>query len=1089
MSARRKSWPIWIASLLIILLIGCAAVWFARKPIASFFAKRWCSAQALQCSFELERLELSGLSLSNLRVDGQTVPRLVTAERAEIAWTGLLSPTVTDIKVQKPGLRAAFDGEVLTLDGLEQIFSGNSEASGPSPILDIRDGSVEIVTPAGSLQGGFSLNGQLPKMGRVEAALRPTELKEGEDWLVLKAGTLGVEIGPQSMLTGRADLQIETARLGSFEAENMQLSGVTDPENSQRIDWNIDADKLVYGDALGVTAFTSSGEIGFDRSSIESAGIAALKEMRAAITADKLTFPGLHLERTKFDLQAARIGDTAFDLAIGGLAETLVSSPISSTGAAFTWDGRADVETQVLEGAGYVDLSLANLDPIIRQALFGSLKVDNPLKAHFDTLRNGLDQGFAAFSTKLAYRFDYESAQDWQIVLPDRLSVKARNGLTVELSQPGGARDTIQISPNFTTASGLLRLSGAGLPAITADLRQFELRGGETLESETLVKFGGVRVPPWTRQGLTVQADLNRADFERSAQSTRLDALGEVSLSGALLGLGLQEARLFGGIRARSGSEGWRVETVDRDCLGLDIAAVRIGGTFTLSDLVFPICPEDGRFIRQQNGRATGRIILGDVNVPIAGKDLSGVAGLKQAELSWSTENGLTFGVIADALNFPMQIGSNDLTIAALTPEVTLATSKGTQLQAGLGRTELSGSLVPASIAIRPTSVSGTILPSGFSGATEQMRVEITDIRDDPLYRPLLGQFNMQFDGTGLQLTGPIQLGEAGPTIAETELALNLVRLDGTASLTSRDLLFSPRGLQPKDLSDRVRGLLSNGRGLLRGKADFTINAGKLAGSGSITAEDFGFDTLRIGAVDGVTGDVNFSDILSLTTAPGQEMQIGKINPGVPLSNGTLTFQVLNGREANIESAIWPFAGGMLTVDPTRWTIAGTSDVITVNANAIELSELVEALSLPDLQAEGTVTGSFPIELVGGNAFIRDARLIADAKGGVLKYTGSAVQQAATADETVGAAFTALRDFRFSVLELGVNGNLIDDIIVSLTLLGRNPDVLGGSEFKYNISIDSKLAQLIQSGRDIATSSVVTGTVVDELTKDTSEGP
>jgi len=168
---------------------------------------------------------------------------------------------------------------------------------------------------------------------------------------------------------------------------------------------------------------------------------------------------------------------------------------------------------------------------------------------------------------------------------------------------------------------------------------------------------------------------------------------------------------------------------------------------------------------------------------------------------------------------------------------------------------------------------------------------------------------------------------------------------------------------------------------------------------------------------------------------------------------------------------------------PTKWTIAGTSDIITVEADKIELSQLIETLSLPDIEAEGTVSGTFPIELQGGNAFVRNARLVADSKGGVIRYKGNTLPetQGRDQDNVTQAAFKALRNLRYSVLELGVNGNLIGDIVVSMKVLGKNPDVLGGAEFSFNIAVDSKLAQLIQTGRGLMSSDVITETTINEI--------
>ncbi|MBR9834027.1 MAG: hypothetical protein GYB42_02305, partial [Alphaproteobacteria bacterium] len=169
-----------------------------------------------------------------------------------------------------------------------------------------------------------------------------------------------------------------------------------------------------------------------------------------------------------------------------------------------------------------------------------------------------------------------------------------------------------------------------------------------------------------------------------------------------------------------------------------------------------------------------------------------------------------------------------------------------------------------------------------------------------------------------------------------------------------------------------------------------------------------------------------------------------------------------------IEGATWPLAGGTIALQPTEWTIAGRTEELMIDATAIELAELVDVLSLPDMKAEGTISGTFPLTLEGGNVWVRNAFFLADSKGGTLSYTGTAAAQAGLADDRVDAAFTALRNLKFKVLEVGVDGNLIDDITVSARLLGHNPEVYGGAEFDFRISVESKLAQLIRSGQRLA---------------------
>jgi hypothetical protein len=70
--------------------------------------------------------------------------------------------------------------------------------------------------------------------------------------------------------------------------------------------------------------------------------------------------------------------------------------------------------------------------------------------------------------------------------------------------------------------------------------------------------------------------------------------------------------------------------------------------------------------------------------------------------------------------------------------------------------------------------------------------------------------------------------------------------------------------------------------------------------------------------------------------------------------------------------------------------------------------------------------------------------------------------------------FDALKDFRYKVLKVGLDGDIAGDITLSLNLLGNNPNVLEGKMFELNISVQSPLMNLLNmtSWQDQVRSSV-----------------
>ncbi|MEQ3746728.1 MAG: YdbH domain-containing protein [Henriciella sp.] len=1078
----------WIAGIAIFLAIVCAALWLARKPIAKSFAERWCASQELTCTFEFAALEFDDIRIDALKVDSADKSDLITAAKAEIYldWPKPFKPALTKIVIDEPTLKPSFDGQSFSLGGLEDLGGASGESAGPPPEIFITDGQLELDTPAGTVRGAFSASGLLPKNGEASFSLAPTELSQNGNQVSLQSGELNLR-AENAELTGKLRLEIAAASLNGLQITDLSLNGMIADAASPKIEWSFESERLNQNGMIDIAGISAQGAVQlFDFDMSEQASMLdAISNVTAIGSATRVETGDFEGSTIEFEILGAQdtVSPPMLEVELAGF--DLISPYANVRKGSVGWIGSIDVESRTYNGGGNLILENARIDENIRQLVTKNIGADGVLSGHLSALRQALERGLSNVSTGAQYRVQGTFGSDWNVSLPGTIALNSRSGLSVLMTPAQSGEGGIQVTETGLQYAGLIDIKGGGAPTLKADVRNFTLT-----QDETSLQTGGFTIAPWTEADITLRARLNRFGFRSKPSTTSAEALGEVGFDGPIYGLDLNNARVFGGVSALRGAEGWRAQTLDRDCLGLDIDSVRIGGTFDLSKIAFPICPEDGRFIRQNSGHAEGKVSLGDVAVQIQGKDIAGTAALQDANLNWSTENGLQFEVQAEQLDFPTTIGTRTLRAISDAPSVSLFVNETTRLQASLENTVLSGSLVPANVTIGTTNLRSKIIPSGLTGSARSTDVRITDINADPIYRPLVAEFDASFDGTGMNLFGPVSLDrDVDIPIADAKLQLDLVRLNGTASVKSRELVFVPKGFQPTNLSDRVRSLFSNGRGSLAGSADFNINRGALSGVGEVAFKDFGFDTFRIGAIEGVTGSITFSDILALTTPPSQQVTIKRINPGIQLDNGTLAFQILGGREANIETAVWPFAGGTLEVEPNRWTIAGVSDVVTINARQIELAELVDALSLPDVQASGTVSGTFPLELRGGSTIIKNALLVADAKGGTLKYTGEAVNQAASTDQTVSAAFTALRDFRFKVLELGIDGNLVGDIVVSLNLLGFNPEVFGGADFKFNIAIDSKLAQLIQSGRDLTGTSIITETVVNEVRSNRASQP
>ena len=164
-----------------------------------------------------------------------------------------------------------------------------------------------------------------------------------------------------------------------------------------------------------------------------------------------------------------------------------------------------------------------------------------------------------------------------------------------------------------------------------------------------------------------------------------------------------------------------------------------------------------------------------------------------------------------------------------------------------------------------------------------------------------------------------------------------------------------------------------------------------------------------------------------------------------------------------LDGVEWPFVGGCFRVDPDLFAFARSAENrIVARAVNWELAVLADQFKLPDLKLAGVVGGEFPVVFTTGSAEIDNA-MLKSVKPGAIQYSGSPGYAAAQADENSKMLFDALNDFRYEVLEVGLDGNLTGQMLLKRSVLGRNPDVMGGQQFQLNIGIDSAVVPLLTS--------------------------
>lgn len=1091
----RRGGRLWhvLAGFGVVFLGGSLLLWLARKPVAEQALAAWCADRELDCDANFTELGTGGITLTSLKVgSGGKVAADAREVHAALRWKGMFTPEVTGVTVNGLSLRGTVDEGGVHFGGLERLMQPGG-GGGAAPPVDVRDARLLLDTPSGPVAATVNVTGTLPDNGVVSVKLDPGKLDGPLSHAVIEEGRLDARI-VDGVVDAELGMKLAEVTFTDYRAGGLELIARAelelDASRPAGLEWSLRAADFVMPD-IEASHLSSTGRIDFGNwPGLTPDSIpAAISEAVFSAEARHAKLTGRNIETLQLEAELAGIG--------GEVAGPLVLSAASLSGPEGN-AGELTLAGEILLGPreqyrfdGALSVSGSSLSKNIRTQAGSLFSFPGVFEGHAGALRQALDRGLSAFDATLGVGLE---GQGGRFVLSGTgdSAIEAASGLSLRIRSVEG-QPWLAVDGSEVSARGNVALSGGGAPSASLALRRFGLSGDAlTLIADTVI------LSEWTVGGRMMSAAMSDVQIGAAAGNLEFSGRGEFEFSGEAAGVTFAPTRINGGLDGARDEEGWRAQASGAPCLTVDSDGLSVGA-IRIDPAHLDICPVNGRFLRQGTNPA-GSATLGDVRLPFTLESGSGELILTGAVVDWSLNQAFSLTVDADSLHLPLVLGERTLTIDSALPGIAVATGKGpAAIEAHLGSTGFGGTLVPANVTAREFVFDGFSAPSGIEGAVFASGVLIKDLNQDEIYEPILAEFAGTLADRQLSFTGPLSLQGSGIAIADARLSMDIVSLNGTANVTTRDIVFRDGGLQPSMISDRLTGLFTKATGRVDGTADFTIESGTIAGVAKGAISEFGFQTTQLGRVSGFSGMIEFGDLMTLTTLPSQAFTLASVNPGIPLTNGRIIFDLQDGRILHLESVTFPFGGGTLAIAPFDWELVKgfEAQTVQVNADRIELEQLVNILKLPDTRASGTVSGVFPIAFSGSSVLIRNARLKADDPGGNLSYTGGAAGAAAEQDTSANLAFEALRDLRFNVLEVGINGDLAGQIQANLLIAGRNVNPLpmgprltlpAGQAFEFNIGFDVPLGKLLEENLGVLTQEDLIDATRDLLEQEKQNG-
>lgn len=613
-----------------------------------------------------------------------------------------------------------------------------------------------------------------------------------------------------------------------------------------------------------------------------------------------------------------------------------------------------------------------------------------------------------------------------------------------------------------TLTSSPLDLTVTGLMPLSAEELTFAAQSQTGRTIETLSRLSGTIHSPKTWYGKTKNGRPARlAPFRYDVSYTQKDGLRQFSLSGALD----YDGDIPGGyVRGAKGSGTVFVSMKDQNHsvkFSSDNPTIRLDYLESLTDWIaedmqIDLSAEKVSYQRRGRSshlftpisRASGQITHIDgspsLTFQTGPSDITGK--LSTGKQVWRM-NATQAAMQSDTIPGP------ETNIHAPILDFTAVLEKTKPLQIDVSSPNVRAETTFFKAKDLSVKASGT--PDDLSVTYDDGLIQFTATDFPPL--PMSGQ--VDFANDIWQGTALTRLPKAGET--PVDVSYQFSEGKGSATVLINDLAFTRRGLQPQTLFPTLSGKIADVEGLVDAKILLEFSAGEpMRSKGSATLKDMSLGTLP-GPVTGLNTELQFSSFFPLQSQGIQTLTLGQFDPGFPLENGEIAFEIIPDG-AKIHSAKWPLGQGKITLDPTTWLYSSPSNQMTLRVSAVDIGRLLESVGNDSFKATGILSGELPIEISGVNVTVKDG-FLAIKDGGTIQYQSQMTDAAGDNNVYAGYAFDALKDFHYKELEARLDGPLDGLMMLKLVFEGSNPSVLNDSPFLFRVGVEGELLNIARS--------------------------
>ena len=627
------------------------------------------------------------------------------------------------------------------------------------------------------------------------------------------------------------------------------------------------------------------------------------------------------------------------------------------------------------------------------------------------------------------------------LVVP-QANLRGRSGQTLlalsRVQATSNGTGALRFAGNFTTG-------GPGLPRIWGRMED----SGGAAESRLRISMAEYHVGEGTLELPQLLVSL--------APGGAVTIYGTAIASGPLPGGSAKNLRLplAGSWSSRAGLTLWP------SCVPVDFDRLAIA-SLALDKRRIVLCPPTGGAIVRSDGRGT-RIAAGAPSLELTGK-------------LGATPVRLKTGAVG--LAWPGSLSAKDVDVA-LGPADRATRFRLKEIGARIGG-ETAGTFAGAdallfAVPLDILDASGTWRFAGGRLELSNGTFRLQDRARPARFAPLIARdATLALADNKIAAAALLREPKSDRGVVQANIEHDLNSGTGHADLDVPGIAFDDQ-LQPDTLTDLALGVVADAKGTVTGKGRIDWDAKRVTSSGRFSTQGLDF-AAAFGPVQGVSGTVEFTDLLGLVTAPNQRLHIASFNPGIAVEGGDLTFALRPNFVLAVDGGNWPFLGGTLTLEPTTVNMAATeARRFTLKIDGMDAALFVQRMDLANFSATGIFDGELPLVFDQNGGRIENGYLRSRPPGGNLSYVGDLTYK--DLSTMANFAFQSLKDLNFKSMDITLGGPLTGEIVTNVKFDGISQGEHASKNFltrriaklpiRFNVNITAPFYRLITSFKAI----------------------